>query len=91
MVRMLAHAIGLVYFVLACGAMADSTDWPYPEDIPKIDPVTVGLAGEVPADIVRYLMAAGASLHFTGHPIARALSSPATPMATKRMAITCSV
>lgn len=37
-----------------------STDWPYPEDIPEIEPVSVGLAGERPADIVRYLMARGA-------------------------------
>ena len=37
-----------------------STDWDHPEDIPNIEPVTVGLAGEQPAEIVRYLMARGA-------------------------------
>lgn len=35
-------------------------DWDNPDDIPVIEPVTVGLAGEQPADIVRYLMAHGA-------------------------------
>jgi len=44
---------------MAFSATAQS-DWDYPEDIPVIEPVTVGLAGEKPADIVRYLMARGA-------------------------------
>lgn len=44
---------------LASVAMAD-VDWDNPDDIPVIEPVTVGLAGEKPADIVRYLMARGA-------------------------------
>jgi len=39
---------------------AAQDEWKYPEDIPQIEPVTVGLAGEKPADIVRYLMARGA-------------------------------
>ena len=42
------------------GTATADTDWPYPEDIPTIEPVTVGLAGEQPADIVRYLMVRGA-------------------------------
>ena len=37
-----------------------NTDWDNPDDIPVIAPVTVGLAGDQPADIVRYLMARGA-------------------------------
>jgi len=37
-----------------------TSDWDNPDDIPVIEPVTVGLAGEQPADIVRYLMARGA-------------------------------
>ena len=41
-------------------AFADESAWNYPEDVPVIEPVTVGLAGEKPADIVRYLMARGA-------------------------------
>ena len=49
----------LASLTLPVAAVAD-TDWPYPEDIPKIEPVTVGLAGEQPADIVRYLMVRGA-------------------------------
>jgi len=50
--------------ILATAALAftadASTDWDNPDDIPVIEPVTVGLAGEQPADIVRYLMARGA-------------------------------
>ena len=50
--------------ILATTALAftvgASTDWDNPDDIPVIEPVTVGLAGEQPADIVRYLMARGA-------------------------------
>jgi dipeptidyl aminopeptidase/acylaminoacyl peptidase len=56
---MLACSIGFLHVILACSAMADPPEWPYPEDIPKVEPVTVGLAGEAPADIVRYIMAAG--------------------------------
>jgi len=37
-----------------------ASEWGYAEDTPKIESVTVGLAGEKPADIARYLMAAGA-------------------------------
>jgi dipeptidyl aminopeptidase/acylaminoacyl peptidase len=44
---------------LATSAFARS-EWDNPGDIPVIEPVTVGLAGEKPADIVRYLMARGA-------------------------------
>ncbi len=50
--------------ILATTALAISvganTDWDNPDDIPVIEPVTVGLAGKQPADIVRYLMARGA-------------------------------
>ncbi len=41
---------------------ANAAEWPYPEDIPETAPVTVGLAGQQPADIVRYLLAGGASV-----------------------------
>lgn len=44
---------------LAAPALADDA-WDHPDDIPVIEPVTVGLAGTKPADIVRYLMARGA-------------------------------
>jgi dipeptidyl aminopeptidase/acylaminoacyl peptidase len=40
--------------------MAAASDWPHAGDIPAAEPVTVGLAGERPADIVRYLLAEGA-------------------------------
>ena len=49
----------IVFVGMASSAMAES-DWDNPDDIPVIEPVTVGLAGEKPADIVRYLMARGA-------------------------------
>ncbi len=38
----------------------DHAKWPYPEDAPKVSAVNVGLAGETPADITRFLMARGA-------------------------------
>ena len=41
-------------------AFADAPEWPYPQDIPEVKPVAIGLAGKEPADIVRYLMAEGA-------------------------------
>ena len=50
-------------FLVAAGlalSVAAKATWDYPDDIPVIEPVTVGLAGEKPADIVRYLMARGA-------------------------------
>ena len=54
----------IVFWLVAALGLAASasaqTEWNHPEDIPVIEPVTVGLAGEKPADIVRYLMATGA-------------------------------
>ncbi len=50
-------------FLTATGlafSVAANTTWDNADDIPLIEPVTVGLAGEKPADIVRYLMARGA-------------------------------
>ena len=50
-------------FLTATGlafSVAANTSWDNADDIPLIEPVTVGLAGEKPADIVRYLMARGA-------------------------------
>jgi len=52
-------AAALAGLSMTFSALAD-TDWDYPEDIPLIEPVTVGLAGKKPADIVRYLMVRGA-------------------------------
>ncbi|MCK0067943.1 S9 family peptidase [Kordiimonas laminariae] len=47
--------------LLALTALADDhTNWPYPEDTPKVSPVDVGLAGQMPADITRFLMVRGA-------------------------------
>ena len=36
-------------------------DWPYPDDIPEPMEASVGLAGQTPTEIVRYLMADGAA------------------------------
>ena len=58
--RLIGRLIGLFSVVIAAPLSAETSEWPYPEDIPVTGPVTVGLAGEQPADIVRYLMAGGA-------------------------------
>ena len=57
-----ASVLGAAFLSLSAAfAMAvDTAEWNEPADIPKIEPVNVGLAGEKPADIVRYLMARGA-------------------------------
>jgi dipeptidyl aminopeptidase/acylaminoacyl peptidase len=47
-----------VALLRACAAGAE--DWNHPDDIPQAEHITVGLAGERPADIVRYLLAEGA-------------------------------
>jgi len=50
-------------FLVCCGMAISAgslAEWDVPEDIPVIEPVTIGLAGERPADIARYLMARGA-------------------------------
>lgn len=54
----LNHVIVLIGLTIVHPAMAE---WANPADIPVIEPVTVGMAGETPADIVRFLMAEGAS------------------------------
>jgi len=53
-------ATGMVVTTLAVAVPAGAAgEWDNPADIPVIEPVSVGLAGEKPADIVRYLMARG--------------------------------
>ena len=37
----------------------EGKDWPYPQDTPTIAQVSVGLAGQKPADITRFLLARG--------------------------------
>ena len=51
--------IGAISFATASNGAP--TDWNNPDDIPIIEPVTVGEAGKKPADIVRYLLAQGAT------------------------------
>lgn len=48
--------------VLALAAASPAlaqTPWPHPEDIPHPQPVSVPLAGTVPVDVTRFLMASG--------------------------------
>ena len=42
-------------------AIPVKAEWDNPGDIPVIEAVSVGLAGKQPSDIVRYLMAEGAT------------------------------
>lgn len=50
----------LIFVCLALLPSRSDASWDNPDDIPVTEPVAVGLAGEKPADIVRYLMANGA-------------------------------
>lgn len=50
----------LIIVLMSAGAAAAEGEWPYPQDAPISAPVTVGLAGQHPADITRYLLARGA-------------------------------
>ena len=53
----------LAYLLLGLPTSAfAAADWPYPEDIPVAATPSVGLAGEAPADVERYLLAEGASV-----------------------------
>ena len=54
------YGVAIVATTALTFSVAANTDWDNPDDIPIIEPVTVGLAGKQPADIVRYLMARGA-------------------------------
>ncbi len=54
-------AAPMLLVLLPTMAQPANEAWDHPEDIPVIQPVTVGLAGARPADIVRYLLAEGAS------------------------------
>ncbi len=54
------YGVAIVATTALTFSVAANTDWHNPDDIPVIEPVTVGLAGEQPADIVRYLLARGA-------------------------------
>lgn len=44
---------------VSSSALTDDAEWDYPEDIPKVENVSVGLAGDKPADISRFLLAQG--------------------------------
>jgi len=52
--------LALICMSLATTAAAAADEWNHPDDIPQVEPVTVGMAGTVPADVVRYLLADGA-------------------------------
>lgn len=51
----------LVVFLFAGAGYAQEAEWPYPDDIPVAEPAVVGIAGVKPPDIVRFLLADGAS------------------------------
>ncbi len=58
----MGNASYAVLLLTLCAGGAQATElWDNPDDIPVSGPVTVGLAGEEPADIVRYLLAKGAT------------------------------
>ncbi|RZJ76377.1 MAG: S9 family peptidase, partial [Brevundimonas sp.] len=49
----------LSILALAAASPAVAQTWPHPEDIPHPQPVSVPLAGSLPVDVTRYLLAAG--------------------------------
>lgn len=57
MKRMLIAALTANLSVAA--SAQEIADWPYPEDTPTVSEVAVGIAGEKPADITRFLLARG--------------------------------
>lgn len=59
MIRSSAMSFAALTMTMHCSVYA--AEWNYPDDIPQTQPVTVGMAGSQPADIVRYLLAEGAS------------------------------
>ncbi|MEM8768145.1 MAG: hypothetical protein AAGE43_11915 [Pseudomonadota bacterium] len=55
-------ALTLLLTVIGPAAVADTpevTEWPYPDDIPEASSAAPGIAGELPYDIVRFLMTRG--------------------------------
>ena len=56
--------------------LTTADEWNYPDDVPATVPTTVGLAGEHPADVVRYLLADGAGGGTTGDTTGGAALSP---------------
>lgn len=46
---------------LASSHITQANTWPYPQDTPTPQAVSVGLAGDMPVDITRFLLAHGAS------------------------------
>lgn len=55
------HFCTLTTLSVSLFAITVKAEWDHPEDIPVIEAVSVGLAGKQPADIVRYLLAEGAT------------------------------
>jgi dipeptidyl aminopeptidase/acylaminoacyl peptidase len=46
-------------FVVSVFSAAHCTEWPYPQDTPQVKPINIGMAGNMPVDISRFLLARG--------------------------------
>jgi dipeptidyl aminopeptidase/acylaminoacyl peptidase len=59
-----------------------SADWPYPQDTPQINPIRIGMAGDQPIDISRFLLARGpasATMNSQGSVVAYISSTTGVP------------
>lgn len=62
MLRKLVYGLHLtIFMMIPLQAVGNPSPWPYPQDIPSSSSVSLGLAGEVPADITRFLLSRGVS------------------------------
>ena len=61
MSRLSTKFMSVLPLLLLVSPIAVADDWEFPGDTPETGPVTLGLAGTTPPDIVRFLLAEGAS------------------------------
>ena len=61
MSRLSAKFVSVLPLLLLAQPLVAADEWEFPDDTPKTEPVTVGIAGTMPPDIVRFLLAEGAS------------------------------
>lgn len=55
------NLLGLLLITSCFGHASAADEWEFPGDVPVTEPVTVGTAGVRPPDVVRFLLAEGAS------------------------------